>query len=198
MKEFAQIQFREIIKSLILEGKIFSWDFLMITVLFRFFLLVYGITILVLHIFLSICPSSYSILILYGFFLNNCFDSESWRKKIGIKGERKNYSDLTFSEYNHIQNFGEKKIFQHFANLIKIRSTHLLPIFYPFFLVARVLLHERPKKKIENREQVCRYNYTPTPRRGRGYTVLPLSVCLSVRPSFQDIFRRNFLSNYWW
>ena len=33
-------------------------------------------------------------------------------------------------------------------------------------------------------------NYTPAPRRGRGYTVLPLSVCLSV----QDIFRRIFLS----
>ena len=37
MKWFAQIQFREIKKSLILEGKIFSWDFLMTTVLFRFF-----------------------------------------------------------------------------------------------------------------------------------------------------------------
>jgi hypothetical protein len=30
-------QFREIKKSLILEGKIFSWDFLMTTVLFRLF-----------------------------------------------------------------------------------------------------------------------------------------------------------------
>jgi hypothetical protein len=45
------------------------------------------------------------------------------------------------------------------------------------------------------------------PRRGRGYTVLPLSVCPSFRPSFhlsvrrpsvQDIFRRIFLSNYLW
>ena len=34
------------------------------------------------------------------------------------------------------------------------------------------------------------YIYTPAPRRGRGYTVLPLSV--------QDIFRRIFLSNCWW
>ena len=33
--------------------------------------------------------------------------------------------------------------------------------------------------------------YTPTPQRGRGYTVLPLSVL----PSVQDIFRRIFLSN---
>ena len=54
----------------------------------------------------------------------------------------------------------KKKLFQHFANLIKIRSTHLLPIFYLFFIgrscapyflsffwVARVLLHERPIKK---------------------------------------------------
>ena len=42
--------------------------------------------------------------------------------------EKKIYSDLTFSQYNHIQNFEEKKLFQHFANLIKIRSTRLLPI----------------------------------------------------------------------
>ena len=42
--------------------------------------------------------------------------------------EKKIYSDLTFSQYNHIQNFEEKKLFQHFANLSKIRSTHLLPI----------------------------------------------------------------------
>ena len=42
--------------------------------------------------------------------------------------EKKIYSDLTFSQYIHIQNFEEKKLFQHFANLIKIRSTHLLPI----------------------------------------------------------------------
>ena len=32
---------------------------------------------------------------------------------------------------------------------------------------------------------------------GGGYTVLPLSVRPSVRPS-QYIFRRIFLSNYWW
>ena len=31
-----------------------------------------------------------------------------------------------------------------------------------------------------------------------GYTVLPLSVCPSVLPSVQDIFRRIFLSNYRW
>ena len=42
--------------------------------------------------------------------------------------EKKIYSDLTLSQYNHIQNFEEKNVFQHFANLIKIRSTHLLPI----------------------------------------------------------------------
>jgi hypothetical protein len=36
--------------------------------------------------------------------------------------------------------------------------------------------------------------HTPAPRRGRGYTVLPLSVCSSV----QYIFRRIFLSNCWW
>ena len=66
--------------------------------------------------------------------------------------------------------FEEKKLFQHFANLIKIRSTHLLPIFYT----------SDPKKKIENREQVCRSNYTPAARRG---VYCFTSVCLSVRPS---------------
>ena len=41
-------------------------------------------------------------------------------------------------------------------------------------------------------------NYTPAARRGRGYTVLPLSVRPSVLPSVQDIFRRIFLCNCWW
>jgi hypothetical protein len=49
--------------------------------------------------------------------IKKIFDSESWRKKCGWTGEKKKYSDLTFS-----QNFEEKKLFQHFANLIKIRS----------------------------------------------------------------------------
>ena len=40
---------------------------------------------------------------------------------------------------------------------------------------------------------ICPF-YSPAPRRGRGYTVLPLSVL----PSVQDIFRRIFLSNCWW
>ena len=57
---------------------------------------------------------------------------------------------LPFSKYNHIQNFEEKKLFQHFANLIKIRSTHLLPI---LDLII-----------------------PPLPEVGGGYTVLPLSV----------------------
>ena len=60
---------------------------------------------------------------------------------------------LPFSQYNHIQNFEEKQLFQHFANLIKIRSTHLLPI---LDLII-----------------------PPLPEGGEGYTVLPLS----VRPS---------------
>ena len=39
--------------------------------------------------------------------------------------------------------------------------------------------------------------YPRSPRGGGGgYTVLALSVCLSVPPSVQDIFRRIFLSNY--
>jgi hypothetical protein len=35
--------------------------------------------------------------------------------------------------------------------------------------------------------------YTPAPRRGRGVYCF-----MSVRPSFQDIFCRIFLSNCWW
>ena len=35
--------------------------------------------------------------------------------------------------------------------------------------------------------------YTPAPRRGRGVYCFT-----SVLPSVQDIFRRIFLSNYWW
>ena len=68
--------------------------------------------------------------------------------------EKKIYSDLTFSQYNHIQNFEEKKLFQHFANLIKIRSTHLLPI---LDLII-----------------------PPFPERGGG---ILFYLCLSVRPS---------------
>jgi hypothetical protein len=37
------------------------------------------------------------------------------------------------------------------------------------------------------------YIYTPAPRRGRGVYCFT-----SVLPSIQDIFRRIFLSNYWW
>jgi hypothetical protein len=38
----------------------------------------------------------------------------------------------------------------------------------------------------------------PLPEGGVGYTVLPLSVCPSVLPSVQDIFRHIFLSNCKW
>ena len=37
------------------------------------------------------------------------------------------------------------------------------------------------------------FDYTPAPWRGRGVYCFT-----SVRPSFQDIFRRIFLSNCWW
>ena len=40
-------------------------------------------------------------------------------------------------------------------------------------------------------------NYIPAPRRGRGVYCLTF-VRSSVLPSVQDIFRRIFLSNYWW
>ena len=101
------------------------------------FVLVYGRTILTCNFFLSIYPSSYSILILYVFFPKNIFWFWILKNKIWLY-RRKKYIPtlhfhsiiiyLPFSQYNHIQNFEEKKLFQHFANLIKIRSTHLLPI----------------------------------------------------------------------
>ena len=58
------------------------------------------------------------------------------------------------------------KLFLHFANPIKIRSTLLLPI---LDLII-----------------------PPVPEGGGGYCFT------SVRPSFQNIFRHIFLSNYWW
>ena len=146
----------------------------MTSVLFRFFLLLYGRTILVLQIWLSIYPSSYSILILHGFFLKNILILNLEEKNLAGQERKKKYSDLTFSQYNHIQNVEEKQLFQHFANLIKIRSAHLFPIFYLFF-----------------GPRVRRSNYTLAPRRGTGVYCFT-SVC----PSFQDIFRRIFLSNY--
>jgi hypothetical protein len=53
-----------------------------------------------------------------------------------------------------------------------------------------VLLYPRSLKG----EGVCCFIIPPAPWRGRGYTVLPLSIC----PSVQDIFHRIFLSNCWW
>jgi hypothetical protein len=65
--------------------------------------------------------------------------------------------------------FEENKLFQHFANLIKIRSTHLLPIFYT----------SDPK----NREKIgSKCVDLIIPRCPKGvYCFTP--VCLSVRPS---------------
>ena len=123
---------------------------------------------MVLQIWLSIYPSSYSILILHGFFLKNILILNLEEKNLAGQERKKKYSDLTFSQYNHIQNFEDKKLFQHFANLIKIRSTHLLPIFYLFFwslVYVDLIIH-------------------PLPEGGGGYTVLPLSVCPSVLPRY--------------
>ena len=107
-----------------MEGQIFSGDFLMTTVLFGF-LLVYGRNILVLQFFFINLPLKLFNFNFMLFFLKKYFDSESWRKKFGWTGEK---NIFRLSQYNHIQNFEENKLFQHFANLITIRSTHLLPI----------------------------------------------------------------------
>ena len=77
--------------------------------------------------FINIPLRLFNFNFIWFFFLKNYFDSESWRKNLAGQ-EKKIYSDLTFSQYNHIQNFEDNFFFQHFANLIKIRSTHLLPI----------------------------------------------------------------------
>ena len=69
---------------------------------------------------------------------------------------------LPFSQYNHIQKFEEKKLFQPFANLIKIRSTHLLPI---LDLII-----------------------PPLPERGGGILFLPLS----FQNIFRHIFLSNY------
>ena len=67
----------------------------------------------------------------------------------------------------------------------------------------KIEIHDKWKINLSlHRENLAVYlyncYYTPAPRRGRGYTVLPLSVCPSVLPSVQDIFCHIFLSNYQW
>ena len=118
----------------------------MTTVLFRF-LLVYGRTILVLQFFFINLPLKLFNFNFMFFFLKIILILNLEEKNLA-RQEKKIYSDLTFSQYNHIQN-----LFQHFANLIKIRSTRLLPI---LDLII-----------------------SPVREEGGGYTVLPLS----VRPS---------------
>jgi hypothetical protein len=58
--QYKEIQFREIKKSLILEGKIFSWDFLMTTVLFRFVVGIwenhFGLANFFINLSLKLCP----------------------------------------------------------------------------------------------------------------------------------------------
>ena len=109
---------------------------------------------------LSIYPSSYFI----WFFPKKLFWFWILKKKNWLDRREKNYSDLTFSQYNHIQNFEEKKLFQHFANLIKIRSTHLIAPYLDLII-------------------------PPFPEGGGG---ILFYLCLSVRPS--KIFFVTFFS----
>ena len=119
-----------------MEGKIFSWDFLMTTVLFRL-LLVYGRTILVLQIFFINLPLKLFNFNFMFFFLKIILILNLEEKNLAGQ-EKKIYSDfhsiiiyLPFSQYSCIiiyKILKKKKLFQHFANLIKIRSTRLLPI----------------------------------------------------------------------
>ena len=55
-----------------------------------------------------------------------------------------------------------------------------------------------PISKVSNTIWIFFYVFIPPlPEGGGWYTVLPLSVCLSVLPSVQEIFCHIFLSNYW-
>ena len=119
-----------------MEGKIFSWDFLMTTDLFRFFVGIWEN-----HFCLAICFYQFTPQAIQFYFYVFSPKKIFWfwilKKKIWLDRRRKYIPTwhfhsiiiyLPFSQYNRIQNFEEKKLFQHFANLIKIRSTHLLPI----------------------------------------------------------------------
>ena len=96
--------------------------------------------------FLSVYPSSYSILILYGFFLKKLFwfwilKKTIWldRRKIIFRLDRHFHSIiiyLPFSQYNHVQNFEEKKIIPALKLKLDLRTCYM----------------SDQKKKIENRE----------------------------------------------
>ena len=163
-----------------MEGKIFSWDFLMTTVLFRVFFVGiwenhFGLANFFINLPLKLFNFNFIL-----FFPKKLFWIWILKKKIWLD-RRKKYIPawhfhsiiiyLPFSQYNHIQNFEEKKLFQHFANLIKIRSTHLLPI---LDLII-----------------------PPLPEGGGGYTVLPLS----VRPSkilFVTFLSATIMAEIWY
>jgi hypothetical protein len=82
--------------------------------------------------------------------------------------ERKKNIPTTFSQYNHIQNVEEKHLFRHFANLIKIRSAHLLPIIK--FLPSIVAEKNATKNILEGRtdRQTQVKQYTPLDLRSRA------------------------------
>ena len=143
-----------------MEGKIFSWDYL------SFFCWFMGEPFLSCNFFFINLPLKLFNFNFMVFFPKKIFWFWILKKKNWLD-RRKKYIPTWHFHSIIIQNFEEKKLFQHFANLIKIRSTHLLPIFYT-------------SDPIKNREQVCRSNYTPAPRRG---VYCFTSVCLSIRPS---------------
>ena len=80
------------------------------------------------NFFLSIYPSSYSILILYVFFPKKIFWFWILTKKIWLDRRKKYIPTWHFHSIIIYKILKKKKWFQHFTNLIKIRSTHLLPI----------------------------------------------------------------------
>jgi hypothetical protein len=84
-----------------------------------------------------------------------------------------------------------KKYYQ-MALLKKYYQIALLKRGYPSYKATLFLLQKRVWGYCNNL-----FFYTPALRRGRGVYCFT-SVCLSVLPSVQDIFRHIFLSNYRW
>ena len=91
-----------------------------------------------------------------------------------------------------MQNFEEKQLFQHFANLIKNRSMHLLPIFYLLFFWSLVYYYTSDQEKRQKIGSNCVDLIIPPLPEGGGGILYYL--CPSVRPS--NIFSSHFSQHF--
>jgi hypothetical protein len=77
------------------------------------------------------------------------------------------------------------------------KNTFTLPVVLDAIEISSPLFKLSNKCRLKIYNGVARCYYTPAPRRGRGYTVLPLSVCPFVIPSVRPSVRpRYFLSHF--